>query len=277
MKRGFSENKFNKENININIKNNKNKYNPRDIFSKNKNKNKTKENNDLLKPLYNIDLFTGVKEEFEKEKVVNKKNYKNNNIYLNFYNKHTKNHVLQEDNEINKKFFNNNIKLIKEKQEKYKLKKEEEEKIKKQKEIEDTNEYRKEQMAKLYKMENVYKREILKRKNKTNLPRSCQKITIMAKDKEKNERNEKKESDGKNEKKESDGNVIKLSRKEYDKKLDYFNKQTIIYLNELEKMPIANKTMKVYERERHLNKLINDLQGNIFKYQNHIGIEIVDD
>ena len=99
----------------------------------------------------------------------------------------------------------------------------------------------------------------------------------MAKDKEKNERNEKKESDGKNEKKESDGNVIKLSRKEYDKKLDYFNKQTRIYLNELEKMPVANKTMKVYERERHLNKLINDLQGNIFKYQNHIGIEIVDD
>ena len=93
-------------------------------------------------------------------------------------------------------------------------------------------------MAKLCKMENVYKREILKRKNKTNLPRSCQKITIIAKDKEKNEKNDKKdnneknESDGKNEKKENDGNVIKLSRKEYDKKLDYFNKQTRIYVNE---------------------------------------------
>ena len=34
------------------------------------------------------------------------------------------------------------------------------------KEREDTNEYRKEQMAKLYKMENVYKREIMKRKNR---------------------------------------------------------------------------------------------------------------
>ena len=42
-------------------------------------------------------------------------------------------------------------------------------------------------------------------------------------------------------------------------------------------MPIANKTMKVYERERQLNKLINDLQGKIFKYQNHIGIEVIDD
>ena len=28
---------------------------------------------------------------------------------------------------------------------------------------------------------------------------------------------------------------------------------------------------------KNKRKLINDLQGNIFKYQNHIGIEIVDD
>ena len=275
MKRGLSENKLSKNKTNL-LK--KIKYTPKTKINNNNNINNdnkdninNKVNNEV--PLYNIDLFTGVKEEFEKDK----NNKKNNNIYLNFYNKYTKNQVLPKENKISKRFFDNNIELIKEKQEKYKLRKEEEEKIKKQKEREDTNEYRKEQMAKLYKMENVYKREILKRKNKTNLPRSCQKITIMAKDKEKNERNEKKESDGKNEKKESDGNVIKLSRKEYDKKLDYFNKQTRIYLNELEKMPVANKTMKVYERERHLNKLINDLQGNIFKYQNHIGIEIVDD
>ena len=265
MKRGLSENKLNKNNVLKNVKFPKNKIN--------NNINKEKKDNNEIIPQYNIDLFTGVKEEFEKEK----NNSKNNNIYLNFYNKYTKNQVLPKENKISKRFFDNNIELIKEKQEKYKLRKEEEEKIKKQKEREDTNEYRKEQMAKLYKMENVYKREILKRKNKTNLPRSCQKITIMAKDKEKNERNEKKESDGKNEKKENDGNVIKISMKEYDKKFDYFNKQARIYLNELEKMPVANKTMKVYERERHLNKLINDLQGNIFKYQNHIGIEIVDD
>ena len=284
MKRGFSENKFNKENININIKNNKNKYNPRDIFSKNKNKNKTKENNDLLKPLYNIDLFTGVKEEFEKEKVVNKKNYKNNNIYLNFYNKHTKNHVLQEDNEINKKFFNNNIKLIKEKQEKYKLKKEEEEKIKKQKEIEDTNEYRKEQMAKLYKMENIYKKEIMKRKNRKIFLKPSEKITIIAKNK-----NEKKleknigdleninKENNKNNEIEGEKDVIKMTRKEYEKKMDSFIKQTRIYMNELEKMPIANKTMKVYQREMELNKYINELQSNINKYENKIGIEIIDD
>ena len=94
---------------------------------------------------------------------------------------------MQKENIISKKFYENNIELIKEKQEKYKLKKEEEEKIKKQKEREDTNEYRKEQMAKLYKIENVYKREIMRRKNKNKkiFPKSSEKITIIAKNKNK--------------------------------------------------------------------------------------------
>ena len=285
MRRGFSENKFDKENINTKNNKIKYKYNPRDIFNSNKKNKNNKENNEIIKPLYNIDLFTGVKEEFEKEKTTNKKSYNNNNIYLNFYNKHTKNQVLQEENEINKKFFNNNVKLIKEKQEKYKLKKEEEEKIKKQKEREDTNEYRKEQMAKLYKIENVYKREIMKRKNKKiYYQKPSEKITIVAKNKSEgelgknlsenksNENNKINNNDGENGDK-----IIKMTKKEYEKKMDYYIKQTRIYVNELEKLPIANKTNKVYQRESQLNKNIKELQNNIIKLQNKNRIEIIDD
>ena len=63
---------------------------------------------------------------------------------------------------------------------------------------------------------------------------------------------------------------------ENDKKLDSFIKQTRIYLNELEKLPIANKTNKVYERELQLNKYIDKMQEQIKKYQIHDGIEIID-
>ena len=115
----------------------------------------------ITKQKDNIDLFLGVKEQFQKEKSSNN----NNNIYLNFYNKHTKNQI-QKENKISKKFLENNKEYIKEKQEKFKIKKEQEEKKRKQKEKEDTNEYRKLQMEKLYKMESLYKKEIIKRKNK---------------------------------------------------------------------------------------------------------------
>ena len=121
MKRGLSENKINKNKIILNKIKNAPKVNQSKCNIKKEN------NNEKLKSVFNIDLFTGLKEEFEKEKSTKK----NNNIYLNFYNKHTKNQVFQKENIISKKFYENNIELIKEKQEKYKLKKEEEEKIKK--------------------------------------------------------------------------------------------------------------------------------------------------
>ena len=64
-------------------------------------------NNELLdypnKPKYNIDLLQGLREELEK----NKNN--SNNIYLNFYNKYTKNKVLQDFSDLNKKYYDNNI------------------------------------------------------------------------------------------------------------------------------------------------------------------------
>ena len=98
-------------------------------------------NNDIYnfenKPKYNIDLFQGVREELEKDKNSNK------NIYLNFYNKHTKNKVLQDFTELNKKYYDINMEKIKEKEYKFKIKKEEEEKLRKKKEKEDSNEYRK--------------------------------------------------------------------------------------------------------------------------------------
>ena len=114
------------------------------LFNNNYNIYTNNYNNYYNRPKYNIDLFQGVKEEFEKDK------NSSNNIYLNFYNKHTKNQVLQDFTDLNKKYYDINMENIKEKEYKYKKRKEEEEYIKKKKEKEDTNEYRKEQMLKLY-------------------------------------------------------------------------------------------------------------------------------
>jgi hypothetical protein len=106
------------------------------------------------KPKFNIDLFEGVREELEKDT-------NSNNLYLNFYNKHTRDKVLQDLTDTNKKYYDINMEQIKEKEYKYKKKKEEEEKIRKKKEKEDTNEYRKEQMLKLYSNElNKYKKHL---------------------------------------------------------------------------------------------------------------------
>ena len=260
-------------------------------FSKGKNQNKNNFNNNINKEniipkqKFNIDLFLGVKEQFEKDK---EKSSNSNNIYLNFYNKHTKNQVLQKENKISKKFLENNKEYIKEKQEKYKIKKAEEEKIRKQKEKEDTNEYRKLQMAKLYKMEDIYKKEIIKRKNKNSILTKKQKIAIIAKNKNDNNKNKininKEEIKKINEEKQinetpiikDEDNVIKITREEYDKKLDSLIKQARIYINELEKLPIANKSNKIYERELQLNKYIDEIQEQIKKYQLYQGIQVIE-
>ena len=160
-------------NTNINLGKNKN----------NINLNKDNKDNIIPKTKFNIDLFLGVKEQFQKDES------NNNNLYLNFYNKNTKNQVLKKENKISKKFLENNKEYIKEKQEKFKKKKLEEEKIKKQKEKEDTNEYRKLQMIKLYKVEDIYKKEIAKRKNNNKnkskyFSQKKDKISIIAKNKE---------------------------------------------------------------------------------------------
>ena len=69
---------------------------------------------------------------------------------------------------------------------------------------------------------------------------------------------------------------IKITRDEYNNKLDSLIKQTRIYLNELEKLPIANKNNKIYEREIQLNKYIDEIQEQIKKYQLLEGIEIIE-
>jgi len=263
MKKRLSENKLNQNNPIIKNLNLIQKEKSKSLV-KNKNSQINENKKEIKKSIYNIDLFTGIKEEFEKDENSNK----NNNIYLNFYNNHTKNQVLQKESKISKKVLDYNTKCIKEKQEIFRLKKEEEEKVKKRKEKEDTNEFRKEQRVKLYKMEDIYKKEIMKRKNKKLLP----KIAIVAKNK----------NDIKNKKvnntneKIDDGKKIKITRKEYDKKLDFFINQSRLCLNELEKLPKDNKTPKVYQRENQLNKYIKELEANIFKYQNHIGIIVID-
>ena len=198
---------------------------------------------------------------------------------------------MKKENKISKKFLENNKEYIKEKQEKFKLKKLEEEKIKKQKEKEDTNEYRKKQMIKLYNVENIYKKEIAKRKNKNKFlsQKKEKKISITAKNKNniksniinKKEENNIKIIENKNIIKDKIDNVdnnikMKITKDEYDKKLDSLIKQTRIYLNELEKLPIANKSNKVYEREIELNKYIYEIQEQIKKYQLFDGIEIIE-
>ena len=272
-------------------RNNSNKLfrsNTNKISEKNKKiNNRENTNNKLPKNKFNIDLFLGVKEQFQKDEPKNK----NNHIYLNFYNENTKNQVLKKENKISKKFLENNKEYIKEKQEKYKIKKAEEEKIRKQKEKEDTNEYRKLQMAKLYKMEDIYKKEILKRKNKNSYLTKKQKIAIIAKNKNDNIKNKINNNKNKEEDKKIDNdkniteepiikdeeNVIKITREEYDNKLDSLIKQTRIYINELEKLPVANKTNKIYERELQLNKNIDEIQQQIKKYQLYEGIQIIEE
>ena len=277
-------------------RNNSNKLfrsNTNKISEKNKKiNNRENTNNKLPKNKFNIDLFLGVKEQFQKDELENKNN---NHIYLNFYNENIKNQVLKKENKISKKFLENNKEYIKEKQEKFKKKKLEEEKIKKQKEKEDTNEYRKLQMIKLYKVEDIYKKEIAKRKNNNKNKNSKyfsqkkDKISIIAKNKENiktNIINKKEEINNNvkdiiekndiNEIKNDNDIKIKITREEYDKKLDSLIKQTRIYLNELEKLPIANKSSKVYERELELNKYINEIQEQIKKYQLLDGLEIVE-
>ena len=253
------------------IKKRNNSYKiPSNNYQTNPNKKKLDDKEKIIpKQKFNIDLFLGVKEQFQKE--TSSKN--NNNIYLNFYNKHTKNQIFQKENKISKKFLENNKEYIKEKQEKFKIKKEQEEKKRKQKEKEDTNEYRKLQMEKLYKMESLYKKEIIKRKNKN-------KSVMKNKIKNNMEEIKKINSNNKNmidsNKKVDENNMIKITREEYDNKLDSLIKQTRIYLNELEKLPIANKSNKIYEREIQLNKNIDEIQKQIKKYQLYEGIEIIE-
>ena len=128
-------------------------------------------------------------------------------------------------------------------------------------------------MEKLYKMESLYKKEIIKRKNK-NKSVMKNKIKYNMKEIKKINSNNKNMIDSN--KKVDENNMIKITREEYDNKLDSLIKQTRIYLNELEKLPIANKSNKIYEREIQLNKNIDEIQKQIKKYQLYEGIEIVE-
>jgi hypothetical protein len=124
-------------------------------------------------------------------------------------------------------------------------------------------------------MESLYKKEIIKRKNKN---KSGMKNNNIKNNKEKIQNingNNNKNSININ-KIEAENKIIKITREEYDNQLDSLIKQTRIYLNELEKLPIANKSNKIYEREIQLNKNIDEIQKQIKKYQIYEGIEIVE-
>ena len=145
---------------------------------------KTENENDIIrnlfffKPIYNIDLFTDIPKD---------KNEKSKNIYLKFYNEHTRKKVL--NNNCNNKictnrYYEQNLEYIKQKQMKNRIQKENEEKIKDKMEKEKHFEYRIKRMHKLYSSKNILnnnnnniitsKSKIISQNNKNNsLVRSC--------------------------------------------------------------------------------------------------------
>ena len=81
MKKGLSQNKLNQNNLVMKNPNFIQKEKSKSL-SKNKSNLINENKKEIKKNVYNIDLFTGIKEEYVKDDNINK----NNNIYLNFYN-----------------------------------------------------------------------------------------------------------------------------------------------------------------------------------------------
>ena len=250
-------------------------------------------NNHNKKPIYNIDLFTGVKEEFDKGIDIDN----TNNLYLNFYNKHTKNKVLQDETDISKKFYDSNLEYIKSKEYKYKKKQEEIEKIKKKKEREDSNEYRKQQMQKLYSNQLKSYEKQLKNHNKKysnvkprlynnkSIPKP--KITIPEQPqiipkcfKKREMSNPKKfdygikKSNDKHKKIIPLGSEVVMTKKEYDKQIKEMVELLEGYLQEKNNLPMGGGIHN-FERQIELGQLIDRTKKNIDKYRKKVGIRII--
>lgn len=260
----------------------------------------------ILKPIYNIDLFIDI----PKEKNINSKN-----IYLNFYNEHTKKKVLQDiTNQINKNhYYEQNMHYIQQKQIKNKIKKENEKKIKVQKEKERSLEYREKRKNKLYSSKKFLnnnnnniildKSKIIKNgrnirmKRNNSLPNNFNKIPINKKLNIFNKRKENKIIDkrelkinlsfdnktrnGKNNNKVIDNNKIQLSKNIIVMtQHKYYKKiKTMIKLSKIYENELSmiktDKNINI-EKEMNLNLLLNSINDEINRYKNKIDILIVE-
>ena len=269
--------------------------------------NKTENEKDIirnflfLKPVYNIDLFTDI----PKEKNINSKN-----IYLKFYNEHTKKKVLHNENNTicSNHYYEQNIDYIKQKQLKNKIKKQNEEKLKIQIEKEKSLEYRQKRMNKLYSSKNILNNNnnniiVSKSKKfeqiKNNKIKRCSSLPNKYNINEINnnkKNNNKKYDKGKksvnlsfDEKQRSEKGInrpkinikfsklpkdfIVMTQSKYNKKLKTMLKLSKIYENEL-KLLKNNKKDNI--EKDNLNLLLNSINDEIDKYKNKIDILIIE-
>ena len=258
----------------------------------------------ILKPIYNIDLF----EDIPREKNINSKN-----IYLKFYNEHTKKRVLENKNNsiINNPYYEQNMNYIKQKQIKNQIKKEEEKKIKSKEKKERSLEYRQKRMNKLYSSKNFLnnnnnniildKSKVIKNtknnkvKRNSSLPKKYNKpeinnISLLNKRKDNNINykrkmkinlsfDDKKYIEKNLNKKDINltqvsKNVIVMTQHKYHKKIKTMIKLRKIYEDELNL--IKSNTAKNVEKENNLNLLLNSINDEINRYKNKIDILIIE-
>ena len=258
---------------------------------KNENENYTINNLLLLNPVYNIDLFTNIPKE---------KNPKSKNLYLNFYNEHTKKNMIQKKlNTItSNRYYEKNMDYIKQKQIKNKIKKEKEEKIKNQIEKEKSLEYRQKRMNKLYSSKNILNnnnnniiskkpqiKKIKKIERCKSLPNKIEKKDINKKIYKKPklkcnlsfDNNLNLEKDKNKEKINLtiiSKNITVMTQSKYKRKLKIMIKLSKIYENELNL--IKEEKMNNIEKENNLILLLNSINEEINKFKNKIDILIIE-
>ena len=260
----------------------------------NKKHNQNKKNNNNLK---NKNSSNKKKELslFEKYSPINNINYNNINqekenkhIYLNYYTNQQKEKNIEKET-LNQKFHDKNIKFLKLKEIENKKKKENEIKKKKQEEYENTKEFRDKQIEKLY-LGTIIKDNRKNSQKKKNL--NNKKINNNNNNLENNENNGKiNEYINKFQQKEIEriekekllekirnlpkGTII-IKKDDYENILNNLHNERKIYNEELNKMPLSNKTHKQKMRESYLINLLDEIDKKIEKLEKKISIEIID-
>lgn len=217
---------------------------------------------------------------------------KSNNIYLELYNSQIKKHNLERQQNWDKQiiFFEKNKQLLKKKEELNQKKKKEEEKKRKKDEYEQTKEFRQKQMEGLYlkfikdnKQVNKYSNVKSKYKENKNLilPKleNKKKIGIVPEyiNKYKKEEKEKRESENLKKKisKLPKGTII-MTENEYNIKLNLLEEEKKNLMNELNNLPIANKSNRILKRESEINNILNDIDNEIEKMKKKYLIYILE-
>lgn len=259
-----------------------------------------------FKPVFNIDLFSDIPREI---------NINSKNIYLNFYNEHTKKQVLHNMNKSlnNNRYYEQNLEYIKKKQIKNKILKEKEEKLKNQIEKEKKFEYRQRRMNKLYSSKNflnnnnnhIIDKSKITKNNKSNglvrscsLPNYCKKLDINAYNKIRKVKANKKQ----NYRKKLKMNLSfddKLNSEKEQKKLKDINIttkipkgvkvmtqqkynrkiRTMIKLSKIyenELESIKNNKTNEIEKENNLKLLLDSINDEINRYKKKIDILIIE-